>query len=156
MSNQTTTHPATIATAPITPKFNIVLFSVAPFLNEFASVLPNCNVEPLCPFEVCNTPGATVAVLRVLVYVVVEKVVLAPPSVSSRPLRKTMAAPGAGTWMVQLVLEHGSVVTFSAPTGRPSEEKVSPKVCPAQVKLAISETLEDKRYLELAVINFLS
>lgn len=82
------------------------------------------------------------------VYVVVEKVVLAAPLVSSKPFKKTIAAPGAGTWRVQLAVEHARVVTFSAPTGRPSDEKVSPKVCPPQVKLATSETLEDNRYLE--------
>ena len=64
-------------------------------------VLPNSSLAsiPVCPFEVANTAGLTVAVPAVLVNTEVENVCEAPPefSVKSEVARKTRAAQGAGT-----------------------------------------------------------
>ena len=64
-------------------------------------VLPNCLSAPECPFEVAKTLGATLAVLRVLVYADVENVRVAwPTERTGEEEKKTSAKPGAGTGMI--------------------------------------------------------
>jgi hypothetical protein len=118
-------------------------------------VLPKypLTLMPACPFDVAKTDGSTVAVFLVLVCTVVANVTVVPPppsdSVRALSVRKTSAKAGPGTGIVQVLDEvsHAMVVIFSCPTGRPSEEKMSPKVWPAQVKLYFWETEEARRYL---------
>ena len=98
-------------------------------------VLPNSLLAsiPVCPFEVANTAGSTVAVPIVLVNTVVGKVREADPECSvnaeEEDERKTRAAQGAGTGMVHVPGgEQEMVWMLSVPCKRPSEAKLSPNV----------------------------
>jgi len=138
-------------------------------------VLPNPSTPPgpSCPFEVSNTPTDNVAVFRTCVVTVVENVCTdgdadsatdVPDTdrgkLASEALRKTSAIPGAGTWIVQTLLPaalagvHVTVCTVSfcdrpppRDLGRPSDSKLAPNVCPAQVKFPFCETVAARRYL---------
>jgi hypothetical protein len=67
-----TTNPTTHSPLTPSPPKNKDLFF------KFELVLPNCSPStPECPFEVANREGATLAVLRVLVYALVENVFVA-------------------------------------------------------------------------------
>lgn len=77
------TPPTTNPTNTPTPGLTPLIPPPAPPPNKeeffiFALVLPNCSLStPECPFEVANTDGGTLAVLRVLVYALVENVFVA-------------------------------------------------------------------------------
>jgi len=133
----------TSAPTNIAPTLDLVRapVSVAPFALP-ALVLPNLLPIPVCPFDVASTAGSTVTVLWVLVSAVVGNVWLAPPAVSvnAEDERKTSAAAGAGTVMVQTVFpdpftEHDTVWMSSVPDIRPSDSKLAPNVWPPHVKL---------------------
>ena len=79
-----TTPPPTNPTNTSTPGLTSLIPPIASPNNDrleffkFELVLPNCSLSvPECPFEVTNTDRATVAVLKVLVYVLVENVFVA-------------------------------------------------------------------------------
>ena len=117
---------------------NIPAFPADPFSLPWL-VLPSTRPIPECPFDVANTAGSIVTVFSVLVGAVVANVRLAAPAVpvNAPGVRNTSAAPGAGTrtvhTLVPVAAEHDTVCTLSVPMGRPSEVKVAPNVCPAQV-----------------------
>lgn len=96
---QLTVKPATVI-LPTNPQKLKCVIPIAP-LKLLRLVLPNSSLasSPVCPFEVANTEGLTVAVPTVLVNTVVGKVWEAAPefSVKSEVARKTRAAQGAGT-----------------------------------------------------------
>jgi hypothetical protein len=75
-----TTNPTNTPTPGLTP---LIPSPPSPPNNKevffkFELVLPNCSLStPECPFEVANTEGGTLAVLRVLVYALVENVFVA-------------------------------------------------------------------------------
>jgi hypothetical protein len=127
----------------IAPTLDLVCLpvSLAPFARP-TLVLPNLLSIPVCPFEVASTAGSTVTVLWVRVSAVVGNVRLAPPAVSvnAEDERKTSAAAGAGTVMVQTVFpdpftEHETVWISSVPDILPSDSKLPPNVWPPHVKL---------------------
>lgn len=120
----------------------------APFPLLFSLVLPNILSIPECPFDVASTAESTVTVLRVFVCAVVGNVWVASavPSTGANA-RNTSATPGAGTWIVQTPLLHGTACTDRVPDRRPSDSKLLPNVWPAQVKFPFCETLDARRYL---------
>jgi hypothetical protein len=97
-----TSAPRTTDTNTTPPGTTPLPTPLAPFgiFNDPLLVLPNCNVDPECPFDVANTDGFTVAVFAVFVYAVVANVTAAgsfdgPPN--AWLFSETSANPGAGT-----------------------------------------------------------
>ena len=114
-----------------------------------ALVLPSRPSIPVCPLEVANTAGSTVAVLCLFVRAVVENVCSAAPAVSVKDdgYRNTSATAGAGTRIVQIWFVQPAFSMDSDPAGRPSDCINDPNVCPAHVKSPFCETLLADKYL---------
>ena len=88
---------------------------------------------PLSPLLVASTEGSIVTVFFVFVITVVGYVEYASLAIAACASceKYTIAAPGAGTFTVQLfaVWSHCTVCTFSSPCQRPSDAKRPPSVC---------------------------
>jgi hypothetical protein len=132
---------------------------------------------PECPYDVSSTAGSMETVLLPAGYVVGNVTVEeGETALSALLVRKTIAAPGAGTRIEHVFASwsHSTVVTFSVPWRRPSDWKLLPRVyrrcpmassvpvkyrwnllaCPAQVMSPIVATESARRYLESGVLKF--
>ena len=95
-------------------------------------VAPCLFSMPECPYDVASMDGLMETVLLTSGYVVGNVTVEeGETALSALLVRKTIAAPGAGTGIEHVLAawSHCTVVTFSVPWRRPSDWKLLPRVC---------------------------